>query len=55
MPDETPSGDGEIVEPITDYTPEEVEPEAPIVPSTPPSDDGSSIIGGPTYPAPGEG
>jgi hypothetical protein len=52
MPDE---GQGEVVEPITEYEPEEVEPEIQPEPSTPPSDDGSPIIDGPTYPAPGEG
>lgn len=46
--------EGEMVPPITDYDPEEVEPETQPEPSTPPSDDGSPIIDGPTYPAPGE-
>jgi hypothetical protein len=52
MPDET--GEGEVVPPITEYEPEEVEPETQPEPSTPPSDDGSPIIAGPVYPAPGE-
>jgi hypothetical protein len=58
VPDEVPAvdGEGEDVPPIVDYTPEAVEPDPVIVPSTPASDDGSSIIdSGPTYPAPGEG
>jgi hypothetical protein len=59
VPDEPTTddeGEGEVVPPIVDYTPEEVDPDPVIVPSTPESDDGSSIINdGPTYPAPGEG
>ncbi|MFF1625564.1 hypothetical protein [Streptomyces sp. NPDC058272] len=53
MPEDTPT-EGEIVPPIVDYDPEEVEPEPQPEPTTPPSDDGSSIIDGPHYPAPGE-
>ncbi|MEU7243417.1 hypothetical protein [Streptomyces sparsogenes] len=56
MPDEQPIDEpteGEVVPPIMDYDPETVEPEPPIVPTTPPSDDGSSILDGPQYPAPG--
>jgi hypothetical protein len=53
MPDETPA-EGEVVPPIVDYTPEVVEPDPEPGPATPPSEDGSPIITGPTYPAPGE-
>ncbi|GAB1326968.1 hypothetical protein [Streptomyces sennicomposti] len=52
MPDEPT--EGEVVPPIMDYTPETVEPDPEPVPTTPPSDDGSPIIGGPAYPVPGE-
>lgn len=47
-------GGGEVVTPIVDYTPEIVEPEPEIVPTTPENDDGTSIIGGTVYPTPGE-
>lgn len=53
-PEPAPEPGGEMVPPIVDYTPEEVEPEAPPVPSTPPPSDGSPILDGPHYPAPGE-
>lgn len=54
MPDETPT-EGEMIPPIVDYVPEAVTPEdPPLTPSTPPSEDGSPIVAGPTYPAPGE-
>jgi hypothetical protein len=48
MPDEP-----EIVPPITDYEPEIVIPDPEPEPATPPSEDGSPITDGPTYPAPG--
>ncbi len=51
MPEVT---EGVVVPPIVDYTPEPVEPEPQPVPTTPPSEDGSPITDGPTYPAPGE-
>lgn len=47
MPDEPT--EGEVVPPIVDYTPEEVDAEPQPEPATPPS------VEGPTYPAPGEG
>ncbi|GAA0641266.1 hypothetical protein GCM10009548_01810 [Streptomyces malaysiensis subsp. malaysiensis] len=57
MADEQPTVDlpteGEVVPPIMNYDPELVEPEPPIIPTTPPSEDGSSILDGPNYPAPG--
>ncbi|MYR43068.1 hypothetical protein [Streptomyces sp. SID5910] len=53
MPDETPT-EGVVVPPIMEYEPEPVEPEPPIVPTMPPSEDGSPITDGPTYPVPGE-
>ncbi|MFB7114044.1 hypothetical protein [Streptomyces sp. NPDC056291] len=54
QPTETPS-EGEMVPPIMDY-PTETE-EAPPVdePTTPPSEDGSSIVHVPDYPAPRPG
>jgi hypothetical protein len=52
MPDEPT--EGEVVPPIIDYTPEIITPDPPAEPTTPPSEDGSPIIEGPTYPAPGE-
>lgn len=51
---ETPT-EGEMVPPITDYEPEIVVPTPEPPPSTPPSEDGSPITEGPTYPAPGGG
>ncbi|MFD7776658.1 hypothetical protein [Streptomyces sp. NPDC059753] len=60
MADETeePTGEpepgGEMVPPVVAYEPEYVEPAPADVPSTPESTDGSSIVDGPTYPAPGE-
>lgn len=56
MPDETPTDETPTtveVPPIMDYIPETIEPEAPEVPTTPPTEDGSPIVD-PVYPAPGE-
>ncbi|MET7939638.1 hypothetical protein [Streptomyces sp. NPDC005302] len=56
MPDEPeePTGDGEVIEPATPYTPEVLEPEEQPTPSVPFPTDGGSIFDGPQYPAPGE-
>ncbi|MFF1684505.1 hypothetical protein [Streptomyces sp. NPDC058254] len=55
MPEETTLAEGgEMVPPITDYEAEKVEPEPQPEPSTPESTDGTSIVDGPYYPAPGE-
>jgi len=53
MPDENPT-EGEMVPPIVDYTPEPVTLDPEPEPMTPPSEDGSPILDGPRYPAPGE-
>ncbi|MEU3730003.1 hypothetical protein AB0E81_11420 [Streptomyces sp. NPDC033538] len=53
--DETPPG-GVMVPPIMVYEPEPVEPnpDPEPEPMTPPSEDGSPIDDGPSYPVPGE-
>lgn len=49
---ETVEGEGEIVPPIMDYTPDPLEqPEPEVVVPTPPEN--GSLLDGPQYPAPG--